>query len=90
MAKLTVEACRAARGLLNWGLRDLADHAGVGIASVARFEGGETVRDTTIERLKRAFESAGVEITNGTGTGAKLSSNHPKRTKAAPRKPKRT
>lgn len=72
MAKLTVEACRAARGLLNWSLDDLAEHAGVGRASVARYELGETVRQETVDKLQEAFEANGVEITNGKGTGARL------------------
>ena len=71
-AKLTVEACRAARGLLDWGVRDLAAEAGVGVMSVFRFEAGEVVRQETIDKLQAAFEANGVEITNGRGTGARL------------------
>lgn len=77
MAKLTVEACRAARGLLNWSLDDLASHAGVGRASVARYELGESVRQETIDALQRAFEANGVKITNGNGTGARLLKDKP-------------
>lgn len=72
MAKLTPEACRAARALLRWGVRDLAAAAGVGVVTVARYEGGEEIREATAEKLKAAFEANGVEITNGKGTGARL------------------
>jgi transcriptional regulator with XRE-family HTH domain len=72
MAKLTIEACRAGRALLGWGVRDLAAEAGVGVMSVSRFEAGEPVRQETIDKLMEAFDAAGVEITNGRGTGARL------------------
>lgn len=72
MAKLTPDACRAARALLRWGVRDLAEHANVGVASVARYEAGDPLRQDTIDKLQEAFEANGVEITNGRGTGARL------------------
>jgi ribosome-binding protein aMBF1 (putative translation factor) len=72
MAKLTPQACRAARALLGWGVRDLAKEAEVGVASVARYEAGEPLRDDTVQKMKDAFEANGVEITNGKGTGARL------------------
>jgi hypothetical protein len=52
--------------------------------SVSRFEAGEPVRAETISKLVQAFEAAGVEITNGTGTGAKLLNDRPR----TPAKPK--
>jgi transcriptional regulator with XRE-family HTH domain len=72
MAKLTPEACRAARALLRWGVRDLAAAAGVGVVTVARFEGGEEILEATLDKLHAAFEANCVEITNGKGTGARL------------------
>lgn len=72
MAKLTPQACRAARALLGWGVRDLAKEAGVGVASVARYEAGDLMREDTVEKIKTALEDNGVEITNGKGTGARL------------------
>jgi transcriptional regulator with XRE-family HTH domain len=78
MAKLTPPACKAARALLGWGVRDLAREAKVGVASVARYEAGESLRDDTTNKLKAAFEANGVEITNDTGTGAKLLNDRPK------------
>ncbi|MBX9746452.1 MAG: hypothetical protein K2X34_06095 [Hyphomonadaceae bacterium] len=56
----------------------MASAAGVGVMSVARYESGETVRQETIDKLQAAFKAHGVEITNGTGTGAKLLNKPPK------------
>lgn len=72
MAKLAPEACRAGRTLLRWGVRDLAAAAGVGVVTVARFEGGEEIREATLDKLKTALEASGVDLTNGRGTGARL------------------
>lgn len=73
MAKLTPEACRAARALLGWGVRDLAREAGVGFQTVARFETGRAdMRQTTAAKILARLELEGVEITNGDGTGARL------------------
>lgn len=79
MAKLTPQACRAARALLGWGVRDLAREAGLGVATIARLEAGDDVRKDTLETITAAFEAHGVEITNGHGTGARLLSKKPKR-----------
>ncbi|MGQ0531057.1 MAG: helix-turn-helix domain-containing protein [Caulobacteraceae bacterium] len=77
MAELTPEACRAGRALLSWGVRDLAAEAGVGVATVARYEAGAALRPETIDKLHEAFEANGVEITNGKGTGARLLRKRP-------------
>ncbi len=86
MAKLTPEACRAGRALLKWGVRDLAREAGLGMVTVVQFEGGREPRESTVTAITAAFERNGVEITNGTGTGAKLLNDRPRtpaKTKAA-------
>lgn len=72
MAKLTPEACRAGRALLKWGVRDLASAAGLSQATVVAFEGGKAHMSSTADAITNAFAAHGVEITNGTGTGAKL------------------
>ena len=66
--------CRMARTALNLGIRDLAKLAKVGVATVARFEAGEDVRDATVETPQRALEKAGVEFIpeNGGGAGMRL------------------
>lgn len=77
MAKLTPEACRAARALLKWGVRDLAREAEIGSETVRQIEAGRAFRESTGQKIIETFAAYGVEITNGTGTGAKLLSDRP-------------
>lgn len=72
MAQLTPEACRAARGILKWSVRDLAEHAGIAFSTVHLLEKGETVREDSKAKMVAAFAAKHVEITNGDGTGARL------------------
>ena len=44
---------------------DLAKLAGVGYATVARFESGETVQAASIEKLRAALVAQGAEFING-------------------------
>jgi transcriptional regulator with XRE-family HTH domain len=71
-AKLTPEACRAGRALLNWSVRDLMREAGVSPNTVTGLERGDPVRPITEAKIVECFERFGVEITNGDGTGAQL------------------
>ena len=63
-----------ARAALGWGVRDLAAAAKVSVDTVARFERGETLRERTIEDIRRTLEAAGVEFIqeNGGGPGVRL------------------
>lgn len=72
MAKLTGPACRAARALLKWSMRDLAKAAGVSLPTVLKLENDGAVTAETADKIVTAFERADVEITNGDGTGARL------------------
>jgi predicted transcriptional regulator len=72
---VTPEQCRAARGLLGWNQRELAQNAGVGIVTVHQLETGVSQpRRATLEVIRRALESAGVEFIdeNGGGPGVRL------------------
>ena len=70
---LTSAQCRAARGLIGWNQQQLADAAGVGVATVRLFEAGKgEQRRSTLSVIKRAFEAAGVEFTNGNQPGVRL------------------
>jgi transcriptional regulator with XRE-family HTH domain len=52
--------CRAARDLLHWTAAHLAHVAGVGIATVDRFETGRQVLGPeTLRKLQRALEDEG-------------------------------
>ncbi len=74
MAELTPAANRAARGIAGWSIRELADQAEVAFSTVHRFEKTGVATGTTKDKLKAAFETVGIEITNGDGTGARLRS----------------
>mgnify|MGYP001094227359 CR=1 FL=1 len=66
--------CKMARAALGLGVRDLAALAKVSPDTVARFERGDTLRERTVEDLRRALEEAGVEFIpeNGGGAGVRL------------------
>jgi hypothetical protein len=70
---ITASQCRAARGLLNWTQQRLADVAHIGVATVRLFESeAKGTRKSTLVLLKQAFESTGVEFTNGNQPGVRL------------------
>jgi transcriptional regulator with XRE-family HTH domain len=72
---ITATQCRAARALLDWSQQELADSAGVGIVTVRQLEAGNTQpRRATLNVIRRALESAGVEFIdeNGGGPGVRL------------------
>jgi transcriptional regulator with XRE-family HTH domain len=67
---LTPEQCRGARAMLDWTRDDLAEHAGVGVATLAEFEAGRrTPYDRTLRDIRRALEAAGIEIIDENGGG---------------------
>ncbi len=56
---------RAAKALLRWSAKELAKRAGVGAATVRRFElidGIPSANIRTIEAIKRTLEEAGIEF----------------------------
>ena len=65
--KLTPRLCKAARAMLGWKQTDLADLAGVGIATIRAYELGEreNARPATLKHLENAFEKAGLEFYRG-------------------------
>ena len=70
---ITSAQIRAARGLLNWSRKDLAEQSGVSFASMMRlesFEGVPASNFKTLEALMLAFEKAGVEFIGSAEDGA--------------------
>ena len=68
---LTSDQIRAARALLHWSARELAQRAGCHITTVQRMERGHgpvggTVQ--TLAKVQRALEDAGVEFTTQNGS----------------------
>jgi len=50
------------RAALNWSRADLAKEAGVGVATVVRFESGVSVQDENIAAMKAAMEKRRVKF----------------------------
>jgi transcriptional regulator with XRE-family HTH domain len=65
---------KMARVAVGWGVRDLAKKAGVAANTVTRIENGADAKQSTMDRLQQALESAGVEFIdeNGGGPGVRL------------------
>jgi transcriptional regulator with XRE-family HTH domain len=78
---ITPVQCRMARAALELGVRDLAELANVSPNTVARFERGEALYERTVEALRAALTSAGVEFIgeNGGGPGVRLKKRGKKR-----------
>ena len=72
---ITSELIRAARALLRWEQRDLAQASGVSLPTIKRLEvtpGILAAHSSTVAALRRAFEAAGIEFTKGGGLGVRL------------------
>lgn len=71
---VTSAQIRAARGLLNWTVRDLAEQSGVHRNTVTRIETEATAPGHSISAVQAALEAAGVEFIpeNGGGAGVRL------------------
>jgi transcriptional regulator with XRE-family HTH domain len=67
---------RAARGLLKWSQRQLADRSEVALSTVADFENDKREpREDNLAAIVRALDVAGVEFIpakNGKGVGVRL------------------
>lgn len=73
---VTSAQIRAARGLLNWTVRTLAEKSGVHRNTVTRIETGETENGYSINAIVSALTEAGVEFIpeNGGGAGVRMKS----------------
>jgi predicted transcriptional regulator len=78
---MTSEQLRAARALLRWEQRDLAEKSGVSLPSIKRLEakpGELAAQASTVGALAKAIEAAGVRILadgeagSGEGPGVRL------------------
>jgi transcriptional regulator with XRE-family HTH domain len=81
---ITAAQIRMARAALGWGLRDLAEKAGVAANTVSRFENGAGAMVETLNRLQAALEDAGIifiEADGSAGPGVRF-----KKATSAPRR----
>ena len=72
---LTSELIRAARALLRWDQRHLAKESSVSLPTIKRLEtkpGVLVAHNSTVIALQTAFETAGIEFTNGNQPGVRL------------------
>ncbi|MBU3732512.1 MAG: XRE family transcriptional regulator [Beijerinckiaceae bacterium] len=70
---ITGAQIRAARGLLRWTAKDLAEHSGTNRFTIQRLEQSDGIppsRSQTLADIKRAFEEAGVEFIGSPQSGA--------------------
>jgi len=70
--KVTSAHVRAARGLLKWTVRDLAERSGVHRNTITKIEADQAKHEPTIAAVLRALEVAGVEFLNGDAPGVRL------------------
>lgn len=71
-AMLTGAQIRAARALVRWSTKDLADQAQIGMATVHRAEAVDDMpgmNARTLMKIKASFERAGVEFLDGAYSG---------------------
>lgn len=61
-----------ARAALQLGVRDVAELASVSPNTIARLERGESLYPRTVDAIRAALETAGVEFTNGEQPGVRL------------------
>ena len=65
---ITIEQCRAARGLLGWTQQDLADASGLSKTAINNFEKGHSdIKNESLRAVRMAFESADIEFTGTDG-----------------------
>jgi transcriptional regulator with XRE-family HTH domain len=70
---MTPTQIRAARGLLNWTVQELAEKVGIDRNTIAKIESGAYASDAeTLAAICRVLEAAGVEFTNGRWPGVRL------------------
>ena len=70
---ITSDQIRAARALLRWSGKDLAERTGLGFSTLMRLEvleGIPSAQAKTLETIQKAFESAGVEFIGTLDDGA--------------------
>ena len=70
---ITSDQIRAARALLRWSGKDLAEKTGLGFSTLMRLEvldGVPSAQAKTLETIQKAFERAGIEFIGTPEKGA--------------------
>lgn len=79
---MTSEQVRAARALLRWEQKDLAEASGISLPTIKRLEtipGQLAAQSRTADAIRSSLESAGVQFIdeNGGGVGVRLREKSP-------------
>ncbi|MGN7754032.1 MULTISPECIES: helix-turn-helix domain-containing protein [Sinorhizobium] len=69
--------CKLARVALGWGVLELAKAANVSTQTITRLERGDQLRPSTLERVQRVLEQAGIEFIPENGGGAGIRFKQP-------------
>ncbi len=70
---ITAAQIRAARALLDWEQVALADKSGISTVTISAIERGSSdPRASTLTKIQKALESAGIEFTNADAPGVRL------------------
>jgi transcriptional regulator with XRE-family HTH domain len=74
---ITSDQIRAARGLIRWSARQLAEKAGLSLPTIQRIEAADGIPPTsakTLDAIQRTLEAAGIAFipANGGGAGVRL------------------
>lgn len=70
---ITSDQIRAARALLRWSGKDLAERTGLGFSTLMRLEvleGVPNAQAKTLDTIQKTFEAAGVEFIGSPEKGA--------------------
>ena len=70
---ITSDQIRAARALLRWSGKDLAEKTGLGFSTLMRLEvldGVPSAQAKTLEIIQKTFEDAGIEFIGSPESGA--------------------
>jgi transcriptional regulator with XRE-family HTH domain len=62
---MNIRQCRMARAALDWSQQDLAAASGVSARTVIRYEAGESVLPTRVQKLKEALQARGITFVDG-------------------------
>ena len=70
---MTGAQIRAARGFLDWSVRDLGKKARVHFNTIHAIERGKSIgKPATMAAIRKALEKAGVQFTNGKRQGIRV------------------
>jgi transcriptional regulator with XRE-family HTH domain len=73
---------RAARALLGWTAKELAQRANVGVSTIQRIEnavGPPNAHGSNLASIQSTLEASGIEFTNGDAPGIRMRAKRPRK-----------